>query len=90
MIGQYILTDYLARALGSAEYDKLEDGSFFGRIRACQGVVAFGPTLRECEIELHSTLEDWILVGLNLGHKLPVWGDLDLNQEPVYKPVESA
>ena len=72
-----------------AEYDKLEDGSFFGRIPSCKGVVAFGMTLRECENELHSTLEDWVLVGLKLGHKLPVLDDIDLNKEPVHESVES-
>ena len=41
MTGQYILSDYLDRALAQAEYDKLEDGTFFGRIPACKGVVAF-------------------------------------------------
>ena len=32
--------------------------------------------------ELRSTLEDWILVGIKLGHALPVIGGVDLNQEP--------
>jgi predicted RNase H-like HicB family nuclease len=89
MIGQFILTDYLDRALSIAEYDKLEDGSFSGRIPSCKGVIAFAQTLRECEIELHSTLEDWVLVGLKLGHKLPVLDDIDLNREPIYEPMES-
>ncbi len=38
----------------------------------CAGVIAFGDTLKRCEAELRSTLEDWILVGLKLGHPLPV------------------
>ncbi len=61
-----------------AVYDKLEDGTFAGRIPLCAGVVAFGLTLQECEAELRSTLEDWILVGLKLGHPLPVIGGIDL------------
>ena len=72
MIGQYILSDYLENALAQAEYDKLEDGTFFGRIPSCKGVVAFAATLRECEDELRSVLEDWILVGLKLGQDLPI------------------
>jgi len=72
-----------------AVYDKLEDGSFAGRIPSCSGVVAFGTTLKECETELHSTLEDWILVGLKLGHSLPVIGGIDLNKEPQREPVEA-
>jgi len=38
--------------------------------------------LRGCERKLRSTLEDWILVGLRLGHKLPVLGGIDLNKVP--------
>lgn len=69
---RYILSDYIDRAMGQAEYYKLEDDSFAGRIAGCKGALAFGSTLRECEDELRSTLEDWILVGLKLGHPLPV------------------
>jgi hypothetical protein len=43
--------------------------------------------LRECEDELRATLEDWIWVGLKLGHSLPVIAGIDLNQEPTYEPV---
>jgi predicted RNase H-like HicB family nuclease len=47
-------------------------GHFFGRIPACKGVVAFAATLGECEVELRSVFEDWVLVGLKLGHELPI------------------
>lgn len=89
MIGQFVLTDYLNRALAEAEYDKLEDRTFSGRIPSCKGVIAFGLSLRECETELRSTLEDWVLVGLKLGHPLPVLDSIDLNKEPEYESVES-
>ena len=82
-----ILTGYIDMALARAEYDKLEDGTFSGRIPGCKGVIAFGKTLRECEDELQSTLEDWIFVGLKLGHPLPVIDGFDLNKEPVYESV---
>jgi len=74
------LTAYIEAALELARYDKLEDGSFAGEIPRLKGVAAFGRTLRECEAELHSTLEDWILVGLRFGHKLPVLAGIDLNK----------
>jgi len=77
---EFALTDYINRALEYAEYDKLEDGSFAGRIPKCRGVIAFGKSLRECENELRSTLEDWILVGLRLGHRLPPIGGISLNR----------
>ena len=82
-----ILTGYIDMALARAEYDKLEDGTFSGRIPGCKGVIAFGKTLRECETELQPTLEDWIFVGLKLGHPLPVIDGFDLNKEPVYESV---
>ena len=74
------LTAYIEAALELACYDKLEDGSFSGEIPKLKGVAAFGTSLRECEDELRSTLEDWILVGLRLGHKLPVLAGIDLNK----------
>lgn len=86
---QYILTDYVSQALAQAAYDKLEDGSFAGHIPGFAGVIAFGNTLKECEAELRSTLEDWILVGLKLGHPLPVVDGIDLNKEPRREPVEA-
>jgi predicted RNase H-like HicB family nuclease len=84
---QYVLSDYLEEAMSQAVYDKLEDGTFAGRIPSCLGVVAFGTTLRVCEQELRSILEDWILVGLKLKHPLPIVAGIDLNREPIYEPM---
>jgi predicted RNase H-like HicB family nuclease len=74
------LTAYIEAALELARYDKLDDGSFAGEIPRLKGVAAFGTTLRDCENEMRSTLEDWMLVGLRLGHKLPVLAGIDLNK----------
>lgn len=63
----FILSGYIDHALAQAEYDKLEDGNFAGRIPSCKGVIAFAQTLHACENELRSTLEDWLLVGLKFG-----------------------
>lgn len=86
---RYVLSDYLDAAMRQAVYDKLEDGSFVGTIPDCLGVIAFAPTLRGCEQELQSTLEDWILLGFKLGHALPIIEDIDLNEAPVYGTLES-
>ena len=89
MSRRYILTEYVHQALERAVYDKLEDETFAARIPVCPGVVAFAPTLYRCERELRSTLEDWILLGLKLGHPLPVIGGIDLNKEPTREPVDA-
>jgi predicted RNase H-like HicB family nuclease len=72
MAVKFVMTEHLSQAMAEAVYEKLEDGSFAGRIPGCTGVVAFRASLKECEDELRSTLEDWIVVGLKLGHELPV------------------
>lgn len=71
-----------------AIYEKLEDGTYGGEIPGLEGVIAFGSTLRRCELELRSTLEDWILVGFHLGHTLPVLAGMDLNK-PTHGYLES-
>jgi predicted RNase H-like HicB family nuclease len=85
----YILSEYIDGALDRAEYEKLEDGSYSGSIPVCPGVIAFANSLRDCERELRSVLEDWLLLGLKLGHNLPVIGGIDLNKDLTHAEVES-
>jgi len=89
MNGKYVLSEYMEEAMALASYDKLEDATFSGRIEECPGVIAFGKSLRECEEELRSTLEEWILLGLKMGHRLPVIAGIDLNAEPTREPVDA-
>jgi hypothetical protein len=86
---KYLLTEYVDQAIARADYDKLEDGTCNGRIPAGQGVVAFGVTWRQCQDELRSTLEDWIVVGLKCGHSLPVMAGIDLDKEPTHESVDT-
>ncbi len=88
-MAEYILSNYISKALSKATYEKLEDESYAGRIPACPGVVAFGSSLRLCEEELQSTLEDWVLVGLKKGHELPIIEGIDLNKEISREPLEA-
>ena len=85
----YVLSEYIEQALEKADYEKLEDGSYAGSISVCPGVVAFAGSLRESERELRSVLEDWLLLGLKLGHALPVIGGIDLNKDMTHAEVES-
>ena len=68
---KFVLSEYIALAMAQAAYDKLEDGTFAGRIPSCPGVIAFALTLQECKEKLRSTLEDWLLVGLKMRYSLP-------------------
>jgi predicted RNase H-like HicB family nuclease len=62
---------YIKAAMRRATIDQLEVGSFGGEIPGFAGVIAFGVSRRECEMELRSTLEEWVLPGLRLNHSLP-------------------
>ena len=75
--------------MAGAAYDKLDDGTFAGRVRACPGVVAFDPTLTGCQRLLRSTFEDWLVLGLKLGHDIPVLAGIDLNAEPAREPLDA-
>ncbi|MGH9390828.1 MAG: hypothetical protein ACRD1Z_14525 [Vicinamibacteria bacterium] len=52
-------------------------------------MVAFGRSLRECETELRAVLEGWILLGLKLGHSLPIIAGIDLNQRVAPESVDA-
>ncbi len=84
----FILSEYLDSALEEAEYEKLEDGCYSGSIGVCPGVIAFADRLKSCEKELRSALEDWLLLGLKLGHTLPVINGIDLNKNVTHAEVE--
>lgn len=84
-----MLTKYIAAAMHRATYEILEDDdTFFGRIPACQGVWANEDTLEACRDELESVLEGWIILGLCLGHTLPVIDEMNLTPDLTQMPQE--
>lgn len=83
-----VISEYLDCAMAHAEYDKLEDNTFAGRIPDCIGVLSFAASLTTCETELRSVLEEWVLFGLKMGHQLPVIDGHDLNREPILEPLD--
>ena len=75
-----MLIEYINSAMSKAVYDKLEDGTFSGIIPQCSGVIAFGATLYQCQQELKSSLEGWLIVKIRHGDRLPVMGEINLNK----------
>lgn len=77
-----MLTAYIAAAMRQAHYEILEkDHTFYGHIPETPGVWANAESLETCREELQSVLEGWILLGLQLGHPLPVIDGIDLNAD---------
>lgn len=77
-----MITAYIQTAMRQATYEILEDGSFYGEIPGFQGVYANAESLDACREELQEVLEGWIVLGLRLGHTLPVVNGLQLDVIP--------
>ncbi len=73
-----MLTSYICSAMRYATYEILSDGTFYGEIPGFQGIWANTPTLEGCREELREVLEGWIVLGLQLGHALPVVDGIEL------------
>jgi predicted RNase H-like HicB family nuclease len=67
-----MLTAYIRAAMRLAKYEILEDGSYYGEIPGFEGVWASNTALEDCREDLRETLEDWLVLGLRMGHTLPV------------------
>lgn len=73
-----MLTEYLQAAMRRAEYEDLGDEGWLGHIPGFAGVWANADSVEDVRRELHGVLEGWILLGLSLGHELPVVDGLQL------------
>lgn len=86
-----MLTDYIRAAMQKARYEILEDdGTFYGEIPGFPGVYANAPTLEACRDELQSVLEGWLILGLRLGHRLPVVNGISFNARVKNQPLQKA
>lgn len=73
-----MLTTYIQAAMKLAKYEILTEGTYYGEIPGFQGVWANAPSLETCREELQSALEDWLILGLRMGHQLPVVAGINL------------
>jgi predicted RNase H-like HicB family nuclease len=72
-----VFTEYVRAAMCRAHYE-LEDGSYYGDIPGLQGVWMDAETLEGCREGLQEVLEEWILLGVALGHPIPPIGGVEL------------
>jgi predicted RNase H-like HicB family nuclease len=79
-----MLTAYINAALGKARYEILAGGEgYYGAIEGLQGVWAQADSLEACREELREVLEEWIILGLRMGHALPAIDGISLASEEV-------
>ncbi len=53
--------------------------AFFATMEGLDGLWAEAASLEECRDELKSSLEDWMLLKLRRGDRMPVIDEIDLN-----------
>ena len=74
-----MITEYIRAAMERAHYELLDNGRYVARIPGLKGLWAEAKTLEKCRTTLQEVLEDWLLLGLHHGHRIPLLGELDLN-----------
>ena len=89
-----LLAEYIETAMRNAVYEILEDdGSCFGTVPGFQGAWANADTVEECRKELAEVLEDWIVLGIEHGHEIPVLPSIALHPNrsfPVSKQLSES
>jgi predicted RNase H-like HicB family nuclease len=66
-----MLTDFIYQKLKLARYKILDDGQYWGEVPRLQGVWATGENLEECREELQEVLEEWLVLKIKDGDKIP-------------------
>ena len=65
-------TEFIRAAMQDAVYEWIPcDRQYYGAIPGFQGVWAAAASLEQCRSELQEVLEDWLLLGIRLGHDIP-------------------
>lgn len=73
-----LLAEYIEISMKEAVFKVLCDGTYFAEIPGFEGAWANADTLENCRQEMKEVLEDWILLGIKLGHPIPVVGSISL------------
>ena len=66
-----MLSEFITKKLQSARYKILKDGTYYGEIPGFRGVWANADNLEDCRTELREILEEWILLKVRSGDKIP-------------------
>ncbi len=74
-----MLTAYIQAAMNEARYEIIDNPEpYYGEIPRLKGLWATGKTLEECRRNLAETLEEWLAISLQLGHKIPPMGEVKI------------
>jgi predicted RNase H-like HicB family nuclease len=66
-----MITRFLDRALRRAQYRQVDGGIFCATVSGLRGVIATGPSLEACRDQLAEVVEEWVLVRVARGLRVP-------------------
>ncbi len=73
------LLEYLKAAMRRAEYERLEDGTFYAHIPGFEGLWASGPNVEDTRTELLEVLDEWLYVNAFVSQlTVPALGECSL------------
>jgi predicted RNase H-like HicB family nuclease len=76
-----VITKYIAEALLRARYRIVDDGVFCATVAALPGVIATGRTLEACRGQLVEVIEEWLLVRVAQGLRIPRLGTATVQEK---------
>ena len=79
-----MIRKYLDAALSRAKYTMLEDGSYTAEVRGLRGVIATGRTIEKCRAALEQVIEEWVLVRVSKGLRVPALGNAEIRVRRVH------
>jgi len=81
-----MFAEYIAAALRRAEYKIIEsDDPVFVSVPGLNGAWATGKTVEEARAELIEVIEEWLVLGIKLGHTIPAIEDAMINVPTINK-----
>ena len=89
MKDQGVLTAYFDAAMARAKVKLVDENQYVGRVPGCVGLLGYGKTKEETLEDLRIALEDWVLLGLRFGDKIPPIAGIDLTSERALEPVDA-
>lgn len=66
-----MLSEFIETKLREAHYKLLKDKTYFGEIPGLKGVWANAKNLEDCRKQLREVLEDWIVLKIRDGERVP-------------------
>lgn len=73
-----MIVTYIRTAVARARFVELEDGTVCATVPGLRGVIAIGRTRTACRRELATVIEEWVLVRVARGLRVPRLGGIEV------------